>query len=810
VFLFIGLVAAAGCRCDGRTQPAPPAQLSTDVTTLDFPPTYVGHTARQAVLLANTGRVSASVDVLTAAPFTTTVAQLVVPGDGAESVAVDFAPLGVGLVTGTLTLGSLTVQLRGEGLAVPECSSANPCQSSVFDVSSAACVVSALPEGQACSGTCVVSGQCAHGNCEGVTRECADGDACTVDACGPGGCLHSPVTCPAPVSRCRVARCDAATGCGEDVAPDGTLCGPDDCAATQVDVCIVGQCVRRARPDTGRCANRWVPTTIPARSGHAMAWDGARGRVVLFGGEISVGGAYSDTWEWDGTAWEQRIPASSPPARLGHAMVYDEVRRRVVLFGGFGTSGALSDTWEWDGTTWLQRTPATSPPARTAHALVWDSTRRRVLLFGGSGGVIFSDTWEWDGTTWLQRTPATSPPARASHAMSADRVRQRVVLFGGASTSDTWEWDGTNWAQARPATSPSARSNLAMAWDAARERVVLFGGEFGNLASDTWEWDGTDWVRRLTSGPPPLKNHAMAYDAVRQRVVLFGGFGDDDSFDTWEWDGTTWAPRAKVPRPSSRIWQVMAPEPARGSVLLFGGWHGAAFLSDTWTWNGAWVEHQPATSPGDQNQCAMAYDEARQRVVLLGLSSQFQTETWEWDGTTWVQRTPASSPPQRRAHAMAWDGTRQRVVLFGGDDTSSSRADTWEWDGTTWVQRLPATSPPARLKHAMAWDAARGRVVLFGGAALFDTWEWDGATWLQRLPATSPTARGGLAMVYDSDRQRVVLFGGGETWEWDGVDWWRRRPVTSPSGAMSVAMAWDQARGRMTLFDGSTTWLLLP
>ena len=81
------------------------------------------------------------------------------------------------------------------------------------------------------------------------------------------------------------------TGCATEEAPDGTLCGPDDCLATQVDVCISGSCVTRVRPDSGRCANRWVPTSIPAQFGHAT-YDAARQRVVLFG---------DGTWEWDGT-----------------------------------------------------------------------------------------------------------------------------------------------------------------------------------------------------------------------------------------------------------------------------------------------------------------------------------------------------------------------------------------------------------------------------------------------------------------------------------------------------------------------------
>ena len=89
----------------------------------------------------------------------------------------------------------------------------------------------------------------------------------------------------------------------------------------------------------------------------------------------------------------------------------------------------------------------------------------------------------------------------------------------------------------------------------------------------------------------------------------------------------------------------------------------------------------------------------------------------------WVTR----SPDARGSPAMAYDAARQRVVLFG----ASLRTDTWEWDGSVWTRRTPANSPPWRWGHAMAYDIARGRVVLFGGfqyyasAHFADTWEWD-------------------------------------------------------------------------------------
>src|SRR5579863_4368285 len=88
--------------------------------------------------------------------------------------------------------------------------------------------------------------------------------------------------------------------------------------------------------------------------------------------------------------WKEKSPGglSDPPARLGHAMAYDKARGQVVLFGGTnGTGVVYGDTWVWDGSTWTQKFPQNSPPARNGHDLVYDEARGQVLLFGGTSAV---------------------------------------------------------------------------------------------------------------------------------------------------------------------------------------------------------------------------------------------------------------------------------------------------------------------------------------------------------------------------------------------------------------------------------------
>src|SRR5262245_13451454 len=82
---------------------------------------------------------------------------------------------------------------------------------------------------------------------------------------------------------------------------------------------------------------QWEERRVFGRFSEQIAFDVSRGRLVLFAGGQSVPAA-SETWEWDGSAWQLRSPAQSPPPRSGHALAYDLARGRTVLFGGSGPS----------------------------------------------------------------------------------------------------------------------------------------------------------------------------------------------------------------------------------------------------------------------------------------------------------------------------------------------------------------------------------------------------------------------------------------------------------------------------------------
>lgn len=240
----------------------------------------------------------------------------------------------------------------------------------------------------------------------------------------------------------------------------------------------------------------------------------------------------------------------------------------------------------------------------------------------------------------------------------------------------------------------------------------------------------------------------------------------------------------------------------------------------------------PAPSP--RSRAAMAYDRARNKLVLVSgstgpASANVSGETWEFDPSS-EQWTLASTtgPSPRTGAAMAFEASRNVCVLYGGIDATGTASDqTWEWNGTAWTLRA-ITRPFARYDHTMTFDPARAQVLMFGGRISplgyqRESWDWSGAgggLWTNQLtpqPPASPAARIRAGFVYDPINARALLIGGltaagtaTDTWLWNNTThaWSAAAPTgAQPTPRHSHAMVYDNARQRVLLFggdDGST------
>ena len=166
-----------------------------------------------------------------------------------------------------------------------------------------------------------------------------------------------------------------------------------------------------------------------------MAYDAARGQVVLFGRpQQRLPRRHLDLGRH---GLDAAHPAHSPPGATAWAWPTTPPAARSCCSVGTATAATLGDTWTWDGTDWTQRTPAHSPSPRYCLGMAYDAARGQVVLFGGYGGGDLGDTWTWDGTDWTQRNlgPAcTITGTNAADVISGTSVGDTICALRGNDT----------------------------------------------------------------------------------------------------------------------------------------------------------------------------------------------------------------------------------------------------------------------------------------------------------------------------------------------------------------------------------------
>jgi hypothetical protein len=279
------------------------------------------------------------------------------------------------------------------------------------------------------------------------------------------------------------------------------------------------------------CGNPWTIHQGPgpsAREAAAIAYDSARGKVVLFGGRgPSVSTIHGDTWEWTaagpagGGSWTQTA-AGGPPAASTAAMAYDSIRQRTVLFGGYtpSTGNDSNQTWEWDGSTWTLMEPTQSPPGM-APVMAFDPVRGKVVLVS----TIFSGpesrtTWEYDGSTWTRSVESTPVTNWFYDSMAYDAARSVMVMYSGG----LWERTASGWQYVAASVRASSQT-FRIAFDGSLNRIAFADDRPYSGLTAMWSWNASAgvWSVMNTNGPVPSTRHSIAYDAAGQQLLIFGG-----------------------------------------------------------------------------------------------------------------------------------------------------------------------------------------------------------------------------------------------------------------------------------------------
>jgi hypothetical protein len=163
-----------------------------------------------------------------------------------------------------------------------------------------------------------------------------------------------------------------------------------------------------------------------------MANDPVRQRVLAYGGAAQGLGAFAGLSAWDGIAWStvNEGGGTKPSLLAGASLAFDTARGVLVLFGGMDDVPGTpkNETWIWNGMSWTLATPGRAPPPRSNGCMAYDTVRQRMVLVGGFGAGTQLDTWEWNGTTWTPSIPFPEATPSEGDALAYDIERKRMVL----------------------------------------------------------------------------------------------------------------------------------------------------------------------------------------------------------------------------------------------------------------------------------------------------------------------------------------------------------------------------------------------
>jgi cysteine-rich repeat protein len=344
----------------------------------------------------------------------------------------------------------------------------------------------------------------------------------------------------------------------------------------------------------------------------------------------------------------------------------------------------------------------------------------------------------------------------------------------------------------------------------------------GNLMSH----DGCDsrcqieqltWIP-LTQITAPQYVIAGAYDSTRHELVVIG---KDPMFNvpmTGIWDGNAWR-QLPLPDPlANRQYTAMAYDEARHRIVLFGGRNGSGDLADTWLWDGTRWSLAPTTSTfGGLSGHTLVYFPDK-GVILIGGSSAgvASSDVRRWDGANWVLVSSLHPGPTRTQHVAAYDPGNHGIIVCGGlDEYGTPQTDSWIWNGD-WIPLAP--NGPAVTNGAMSYSPASDSVIVTGAGV---TWRWDRTNEVWSSDAgTSLAQRSQYVSFFDPKAKATMLVGGSNAFAvYDEVQhtW---SPITDnpiPGIRATPSLVFDRKAGVLVMAGGTTggaldktsTWLLV-
>ncbi len=316
----------------------------------------------------------------------------------------------------------------------------------------------------------------------------------------------------------------------------------------------------------------------------------------------------------------------------------------------------------------------------------------------------------------------------------------------GIASSDTvapvpYDNPTRGWVNVSSVIHPSAMAGAMMAYDNKHNMFLLFGGWNGTGLSETWIYNLTtySWLKLHPAVNPSAQGDGMlVYDASDDFFILFGGWVEPSPnvyhrlADTWIFipSNQSWITRQPAHAPQNRSDSAVAYDEKRGVVLLVGGFDGSNYLGDIWDYspkNDTWQQRGSAITPSPRADGRMVYDPDNQLFYLFG-GNDFSganftfhhlgdTWTFNWTSNKWSQIATNPSPPLRDYPILAYDSSSKVLLLFGGYGNSTILGDVWTFDSTReiWSNITPDYGPPSRFAAVGDFAETIGAFFLFGG-----------------------------------------------------------------------------------------------